>query len=310
MQEVFARHRDAGASVLVGSRKQAPSVTPASPFKTCFSPHRGGEQAGQTPTLGGVETGELVSGWPLGCTHPPCRRSVALRRGWCRGLLVAVGLRRWRLLLLLLVDWRGGERRVREPELGPGGTPKAPREEPAAAPACDTHGKSVCPQPPAHLGCWAGRGEAAAAAAPRVCGNCCSPGSSCAPARRPRWDSGPSCSSRILRGILSTAPGEDGEVRARLGQPCSAGPEAEPGPRRWQQLLQPFSASNLLPLLPAPLFATKDSTSALSQPPQRPQGVSSPPSSPETFAQTRLWHRKGEGLSVPWVGYAIFPRCG
>lgn len=42
------------------------------------------------------------------CTHPPSRRSVALRRGRCRWLLVAVGLRWWRLLL---VNW-GGEART------------------------------------------------------------------------------------------------------------------------------------------------------------------------------------------------------
>lgn len=100
-------------AIAVPSRNQAPSITPASPFRTALPLHRGEEQAEQTLTPQGVEirAGGGGGGWcwsgccePLGYTHPPSRRSIALRRGWRRGLLVAVGLRR---RLLLLVAWGG-----------------------------------------------------------------------------------------------------------------------------------------------------------------------------------------------------------
>lgn len=145
----------------------------------------------------------------------------------------------------------------------------------------------VCAPAPGYLGCWAGRGEAADAAARPVSGNCCSPGSSCPPAPHPRWGPGPSCSSRILRGILSAGTG--------TGQSHGT---AEPRPFPCHQHPPPRPSSFL--------YVTKDSASAIT-PPNIPMGLP-PPTSPGTFAQTCLWQRRA--LSVLWVRYPILSGVG
>jgi len=264
----------------VASSSQAPRVPPASPPQTCSSPAQ--QQAEQTLTPG-VGTRGLVLGWVLqahGLYSPP------LRKEHCAA---------WRL-----APWPPCSRRTEMTAAAAGrlggkdgsvsrswcwdrgDTRKAPQKEPASAGPCTRAGGSTR-SPLLYLGYWVGCGETAAGL--RVSGNRCSPGSSCAPAQRPRWDSGPSCSSRTLHGILSAAPGEEGEVRAQLRQPHSAGPSNSSSS---------CSPSIVLRLVPARSFWPPRTQPQPSRTlPSSPRGCSNPVC-PGTFPQTRLWHGKEE----------------